>query len=131
MPHHSAHESPTKFTARIPIASRRPHCFWCARPTAANAHAIPTTNMSVTESGTPILRNPSSASGFNRHTTSNAPPGVSSAVTVTAQAVAPNAKNATNTFVPTDHRCDMERLYDVAGEKYRRFSREHRLPTDF
>jgi hypothetical protein len=43
---------------------------------------------------------------------SSVPPGVSSAATVTAQAVAPNAKKATNTFIPAGHRCDMERFYN-------------------
>jgi hypothetical protein len=123
-------ESPTRFTARIPIARRRPHFFFCrASPTAAPAHALPTTNMSRTESRVPIFWNPSCASGFNRHTISSPLPGVSSAATVTAQAVAPNAKNATSTFIPTNRRCDMRRFYDIGREKYSRRRSAHRFPA--
>ena len=68
------------------------------------------------------------ASGFNRHTMSSVPPGVSSAATVNAQAVAPKAKKTTNTFIPAGHRCDMERFYNVANQKYRGFHGTH-CPT--
>ena len=84
--------------------------------------------MSRTESAVPIFWNPRWASGFKRHTISSVPPGVSSAATVTAQAVAPNAKKTTNTFIPAGHRCDMERFYNAANQKYRGFHGTH-CPT--
>jgi len=102
-------ESARRFTARIPIASRRPHIFCRASPTPAQPHPVPTTSMSRTERGVPICWNPTCASGFKRHTKSSPTPGTSSAATVIAQAVAPNAKNATSTFIPTAKRRDMQR----------------------
>ena len=121
-------ESPTRFTARIPIASHRPHCFCRASPTTAQTHAVPTPNMSRTESAVPIFWNPRWASGFNRHTMSSVPSGVSSAATVTAHAVAPKGKKDDQHLHPRRPPLRYGGFYNVANQKYRGFHGTH-CPT--
>ena len=105
-------ESPNRFTTRIPIARRRPQLLCRARPTAAQAHAVPTIDMRRMEKVRPICWNPIWASGFKRHTTSRLLPGTSNSRVVTAQAIAPKLKNPTRSFIQIDKRRDMERFYD-------------------
>ena len=95
-------ESPTRFAARIPIASRRPHSALRASPTAARPHAIPTVAISAIDASLPISWNRTRASGFRRQIDSRKLPGNASVSMVTRQTSAPAAKKITNKIVPTD-----------------------------
>jgi hypothetical protein len=98
-------EAPRRFTVRIPIANCRPHGLRVVNPKDAAAHAVPTPVISNTDNPSPILWNPIRAGGFSRQTNSIQPPRKMSAAMVTAQAVAPKAKNATSTFIPSGWDC--------------------------
>ena len=96
-------ESPTRFTASTPMASRRPHSAFLARPTAARPQAAPTTAISAMDV-LPILCNSTRASGFIRQISSRNPPGNASASIVTRHIKAPAAKKIMSNVVPTNRR---------------------------
>ena len=129
MPHHSAHGSrqpdsrpgSRSLAVAVPIPSAVP------APTAAQAHAVPTTNMRAErKAASPSVEPEVAPLGSTAKLRPASPPGVSSATTVMAQAVALNGKRRPT---PSSRQPPLRHgaLLRSRGEKYSRFWRAHSL----